>query len=358
VLGRRIRQVVAAIISTLIIALLASQAAQATPSAPITVSNAGPSGIGLALNRTGAGTLANAPYYQRALKSSLWVRTPAGLVFHSCSYSVPNGSKVDSIHGQITLPDGRSLPVKPCAYPRLILPGTQHALTPMASNAQPATTSGWMQGFQEDGLAPLGYLTVEYAAPSAPTQGTPEDIQWSALASDANGDSLLQPLVAWGGVGTIRNGTPTSNSSGDFLSMAAYYFWSGNAVAATFVKVNAADTLTVVVSASGCNSGGGGCTWLLYIGDGNTGQQSVFTVVSSPAYTTVIGGMFESYGASNCNMLFANHHLVFRDLAVDKLVPPGGATPMTPQFHKNVRDQECGMNTTYSTSGGDITWTP
>jgi hypothetical protein len=217
-----------------------------------------------------------------------------------------------------------------------------------------------MQGFQEDGLAPLGDLYVKYAAPNPPNQtsSTLEDLAWSAFASDPNGDSLLQPLLGWGYVGTLRNGSYTSNSSGLYLEMAAYYYWSGNAVAASFVGINPQDTIEVTMQASGCNSGGGGCTWLEYMFDDNNHAQSVFTVSSSPAYTTLIGGMFESYNATNCNMLFANHHLVWRVISVDTLVAPGGGTPMTPSFYKDVVDQECSMQTAYTTTSGDITWTP
>jgi hypothetical protein len=324
--------------------------------------NASSSGIGLSTESPHAhvGVLQNATYYDRALKSKLWVRTPGGMVFHSCAYNVPNGSYVDSINDKITLPDGTVRKLTACAYPRLTQPVKSPAVSgASAAQPRPAGTDGWMQGFQEDYLPPLGDLYVKYAVPSAPSQTSSSltDIQWIAFASDPNGDSLLQPLLGWGYIGTIKNGVETSNSSGLHLEMAAYYYWSGNAVAASFESVNALDTIEITMQASGCSSNGGGCTWLEYMFDDNTGAESEFTVGSSPAYTSLIG-MLESYNATNCNMLFANHHLVWRDLSVDKVVPPGGGTLITPSFYVDDVDQECSMKTADSSTGGDITWTP
>lgn len=321
------------------------------------------SGIGLkaGLPRAGTGVLADSNYYNRALKSKLWVRTSQGMVFHSCVYNVPNGSHVDSIHGTITRPDGQSQPLTPCAYPRLLQSKQHSALAnPSAASASPAGTNGWLQGFQEDALPPLGFLYGKYAVPNPPNQTASnlEDLAWSALAAGPGGNNgLLQPLIGWGYVGTLRNGTYTSNNSGLYMEMASYYFWSGNAVAASFQKVNPQDTIEMQVSATGCSSSGGGCTWLEYMFDDTNPATSEFTVSSSPAYTTLIGGMFESYNATNCNMLFANAHLVWRGLTVDKLDgSPSAGTPITPSFYRDVVDQECSMQTTYSSTSGDITW--
>jgi hypothetical protein len=211
-----------------------------------------------------------------------------------------------------------------------------------------------MQGFQEDGMPPLGYLDVSYAAPSAPSKTASNllDYMWSALASDPTGDSLLQPSAGWGKAGTIKDGTPISNASGQYLDMAAYYYWSGNAVAASFVKINAKDTLEVNISGYNCNSGGGDCTWFLEIYDENTNGISDFTVGSSPAYTTLIGGMLESDNASGCDMLFANHNIAFRDIYAGTV----GGSAVTPSFYENDTDQECSMNSTFNSTGGNIYW--
>jgi len=352
----RIQILAVAIVSALLMGALANQAANAKPSALAPLSKTPSSGIGLAanLNRTGGGTLANPTYYDRALKSSLWVRTPGGLVFHSCSYNVPNGSKVDSVHGKITFPGGRIVSLTRCAYPRLVHPAAHPAIRPAGLQAEPLGTHGWMQGFQQDGLPPLGNLYVRYAVPSAPSSGTETDSAWSALANDPNGDVLIQPAVAWGFVSTAKNGVPIPNDSGQYLEMAAYYYWTGNAVAASFVQVKALDTLEAFASATGCDSGGGGCSWLISIYDDNSKAISQFTVGSASAFTTLIGGMFESRSAVNCTQLFANHHLVFRNIIVGTV---SGAL-VDPTFHKRVVDQECSMNTTYTDTSGDITWTP
>jgi hypothetical protein len=52
--------------------------------------------------------------------------------------------------------------------------------------------------------------------------------------------------------------------------------------------------------------------------DDNNSASSEFSVGTSPAFTTVIGGMYEVYNAKGCQTLFANHHLVFRNLSVGK----------------------------------------
>lgn len=361
---RPIPALIVTIVSSLLIGLFAAHEANAAPMVSATLAKAVPSGIGLApdLNRTAPGTLANATDYDKALRSSLWVRTPAGLVFRSCTYNVPNGSKVDSIHGGITLPNGRSLSMTRCAYPRLVQPKAPRSvqvdasqpLKPTSAQAHGLTSHGWMQGFQEDRLPPLGYLDVSYAAPSAPakTASDLEDYMWSALASDPTGGSLLQPAAGWGTVGTIKDGTVISNASGQYLDMAAYYYWSGNAVAASFVRINAKDTLDVHMSSSNCNSSGGDCTWFLEIYDENTEGISDFTVGSSPAYTTLIGGMLESKNASGCDMLFANHNIAFRNIYVDTVA----GSAVSPDFYENDTDQECSMNSTFNSTGGNIYW--
>jgi hypothetical protein len=345
----------------------AGQAAQATPSATSgqarQAAPATPSGIGLAagLNQAGSGTLANATYYNRALKSTMWDRTPSGLVFHSCYYHVPNGSYVDSIRGRITQPNGRVSSMSRCAYPRLVEPKATPAATPANTGAQPAaaaSSGGWMQGFEQSGLPPMARLYVKYAVPNYPNVSGAEDLQWSALATDANGSSLLQPLIGFGGVQTVKGGVNIPNASGNYLEMAAYYFWSGNAVAAAFQAVYPQDTVEVSIQSENCSTGGSGCTWVLDAEDDNNSASSEFSVGTSPAFTTVIGGMFESYFAKGCQTLFANHHLVFRDLSVGKYSTTTPFTAISPTFLKRVVNQQCSMNTTFTPTSGDITWNP
>jgi hypothetical protein len=275
---------------------------------------------------------------------------------------------VDSIHGRITEPDGRVLPLKPCPYPRLIPPGA--ALSIRSAGATASTLIGntptWVDGFEADNLPHLSYLSATLAAPYPPTYGTGGmwEYQWTALGS-LSANTLLQPSVGWG---TLNVSTYRPPLSGD-TEMASYYFWSGHAVAGTFYSVNPLDTLHVSIQGYNCGSGGGGCTWWMQISDQNTGQDSQLTVGSSPAFTSVIGEFESNVGAisgTNCQFLFANHHLVWRHLYVQDQ----NANTVTPSSYietgyndkapgQNVWN-DSGMNTTTSTSGGetaaDTTW--
>src|SRR5262249_48941284 len=119
-------------------------------------------------------------------------------------------------------------------------------------------------------------------------------------------------------------------------------------------RESALDTITGTMHASGCSSSGGGCTWVIKTSDGNNGNVSSISVVSSPSYRSAQGGVLESYGASGCNMLFANHHGVFRSISIDD----ASASPATPSFQHVVFDQECSMTMDISATSADILWTP
>lgn len=369
-MGRnRIWPLALAVVSLILVGVPAGRSAYAAPTASATAGKVPSSGIGLVANlpAKGVGLLRNSAYYERASKSSLWGQTPAGLVYRSCMYNVPSGSYVDSIHGRITLPDGRVVPMKPCPYPRLAAPSASPATTPTAAgggtlNAQ--QNPNWLDGFEGDNLPQLSYLTASLAAPSPPTVGLNGlwGYQWTALAS-LSGDSLLQPTLGWGklGVSTWR-----AALSGD-VEMASYYFWSGNAVAGTFYSVKPLDTVQVSIQGYNCGSGGGGCTWWMQITDVNSGQDSQLTVGSSPAYTSVVGEYESNVGTlgGTCQSLFANHHLVWRHLFVQSET---GAT-VTPSFYDTGYNDvgvattvwnDSDMNTIVSQAdgeaSGDITW--
>lgn len=333
---------------------LAAVTAVVAPSAAATAPP-DPSGIDMpaGLNQAGAGPLANSTYYQRALESPDWATTSGGLVFKSCVYNVPNGTEVDSVNNEFIMPNGTTQSVGVCAYPRLVMPQSTQATTDRGTTVHPAT-DGWMQYFGQSGLPALGTLDAGYAGPTAPTTGTTEeDFEFSGL-QPSNGSSILQPVVGWGSVYTGVGGTGTSNGSGDYVWMASYYYWSGNAVAGPFQYVDPNDTIYTTMTASKCSSGGSGCTWNIFMNDVSTTLQSDLVVYSSPAYNWIIGGALESYNGAGCDELFANHHLVWRDISVKTYT---GST-VTPSFSKYVVDQECSMNTTYTSTSGDITWTP
>ncbi len=137
--------------------------------------------------------------------------------------------------------------------------------------------------------------------------------------------------------------------------MDSYYVWGANNVAAGFLyRETPGDTIAGAMTARSCNSSGGGCTWAITTTDTNNGNVSSISVVSSPSYVSAQGGVLESYGASGCNMLFANHHGVFRNIAIDT----HSAAPATPAFQHEVFDQECSMSMNISATSADILWTP
>jgi hypothetical protein len=305
------------------------------------------------LNNSGSGVLKSTVYYDRALKSKLWTSTPNGLVYQSCVYSVPNGSKVDTIHGRITLPTGAVQSLQRCAYPALA--------SPVASST--AATSGWLYDFtaNEQAPHPLASVTGNMAAPSPPNEinTTAQDFAFTGFQS-AGASAILQPIVGWGGLTCIKNGVTCSNDTGPFLWMASNYFWDGNEVSATAKPINPGDTIHFSMSASNCTSSGGGCSWFISMVDNNTTASSAFTVVSSPAYNIYNGGAFESHGANDCNQLFGNGHLAWRGLSAQYFTSPGHAAPWTPTFVPIPVQDPCSMTAINyeSGNGGDILWTP
>jgi hypothetical protein len=358
---------VLAVVSLILVSVPASLAAHAATMASAPTVKVASSGIGLPVNlpSKGVGVLQNSTYYERASKSGLWGQTPAGLVFRSCIYGVPNSSYVDSIHDRIILPDGRVLPMKPCPYPRLTPPNVSTATksTAATGGTLSGNTANWIDGFEADGLPQLGYLTADLSAPYPPTlvNSALWEYQWTALGS-LSANSLLQPAVGWGKLDVSTYRAPLSGDT----EMAAYYYWSGNAIAGTFYSVKPLDTLSVSIQAYNCGSGGGDCTWWMQITDESSLQDSQLTVGSSPAYTSVFGELESNVGTQsglNCQSLFANHHLVWRNL----LVQTESATTVLPDYYdtgyfdfgagENVWNAS-GMNTLVNNAdtAADTTW--
>lgn len=340
-------------------------AAQPASAKPVAVPS---SGIGLphGLNAAGSGVLANARYYDRALKSKLWDPTPDGLVFHSCSYSVPNGSTVDSIRGRITRPNGTVLAVSRCAYPRLVRPNPASAarVRATASAGPISSTSGWLYDFSDvqEPPHPLSEVSGLSAAPSSPAQPSSSVSNFAFTAFQSTGSAIMQPILGWGYIATVKNGVSSPNASGPHPWMAAYYAWGGNSVAATVTSVSPGDTISFSMQASGCDSSGGNCSWFIFMLDENDNAESFFTVVSAPTYYNYSGGVYESYHATNCNQLAGNHHLVWRDLSADVFASPGNSVPYTPDFmvREYTDSDPCSMYATNigNENGGDIIWTP
>jgi hypothetical protein len=193
-------------------------------------------------------------------------------------------------------------------------------------------------------------------------RGDQSDFAFSGL-QPADESTLIQPVVGWGylDVGNGSSTTTIAPGSDDFMWMAAYHYTSnGNSIAARVRRINPGDTIWNWMEAYNCDRSGGHCHWLIDMADENTGAISSFTVVSAPAYTELDGGEFESYRATSCNMLFGNHHLVWRKLVVsDVNYRPIALISSLPRASMTVRAAHpCGMQTitTKASNGGDIIW--
>ncbi|HEX4833617.1 MAG TPA: hypothetical protein VH478_21280 [Trebonia sp.] len=364
----------AAVAAVALLGVLAGRPAHAGTGTGVSPSVTPSSGIGLpaGLNKTGSGFLANAAYYQRALKSRLWTPSPGGLVYKACSYSVPEGGEVDGIRNEILFPDGSVEHVSRCAYPQLVKPRSASpgakpaptatpAVSPAAATTPPASTNGWQYDFADySSPGPLARFDAVFATPASPISQDTDLANFMFDGIEDNvGDSIVQPIVGWGDIYTGKNGVETSNNSGLYLWMGSYYLWGGNAVAAAIKKVNAGDTINTSVVATKCNGSGGGCTWEVYMTDNNTGATSNIPVVSAPVYDTFYGGVYESYNAATCYMLFGNAHLTWRQEAVFYFSSPGVYKRYTPKFGAEADASTCGMYAVNYTSeiGGDILWT-
>lgn len=361
----RIAAVIALLTAVTLGTLGSSGIAGAAQSAPSGRSAVATSGIGMpeGLNNSGGGVLKNAVYYDRALKSKLWVPTPNGLVYQSCVYTVPNGSTVDTIHGRITLPTGAVRTLQRCAYPALASPAAPSASAAAGQPSSTAATNGWLDQFSAavQSPHPLASVTGNMAAPSAPNEINTGAQDFAFTGFSASGtSSILQPVVGWGGLTCSANGVTCSNDTGPFLWMDSNYYWDGNEVSATAAAINPGDTIHFSMSASNCNSGGGGCSWFISMVDYNTSATSAFTVVSSPVYDLYEGGVFESHNAQDCNQLFANGHLAWRGLSAQYFTSPGHAAAWAPSFVPIYGEAPCSMTVTnyQSKTGGDILWTP
>jgi hypothetical protein len=350
----------------------AAQPAQPAPGSSALGGSAAPaSGIGMpeGLNNTGNGILKNPVYYARALKSKLWVAGPTGLVYQSCAYTVPNGSTVDSIHGRITLPSGAVRPLRRCAYPMLANPAAAaHPAGTHSSAATPAATAtfptnGWLDDFTDySTIGPLASVTGNMGAPAVPSapNSNVEDFAFSAFLAAAPINSIVQPIVGWGGLYCSKNGVACSNGTGTHLWEDSNYEWDGNEVSAPSQPIAQGDTIHFSMSASKCNSSDGGCTWAISMSDDTSTRSSAFSVVSSPPYSQYTGGSLEVYNATNCGELFGNGHLSWRSLSARFFITPGNSAAFTPSFTPDPRNPVCGMYTENSGSGtgGDILWTP
>lgn len=327
--------------------------ALAAARAPGQQASAGPSGIGMARIAPGdPKTRSDAGLYAKAMKSSDWTRTPDGLLYKSCFHQVPPDATLIPDKNEIVFNDGTVQTFASCPYPRLLNPHQAASNAPAPAPAAPGT-NGWMQASWWNAPTGLGYLSTGYAVPTAPTVSGATDYIFSSF-EPSNGSAIIQPVVGYGYTSYNNSTYGSGTIGGNFLWESSYYVWGNNAAAGYLYKVTALDTINGTMSASGCGSGEGGCTWTIHTKDVNSGYDSTLTVESDPKYDTVQGGVLESYGANGCNMLFANGHAVFRNIVVKN--ESGGQ--LTPSFVHEVWDQECSMHMNITSTAADIIWSP
>lgn len=328
----------AGVVSACLLAGASGTAAQAAAASPAA---AGPSGIGLAAG--GPAVLSSAAYYDRALTSPDWVKTPDGLVYRSCSGQIPQGDELDAVDNVIITASGARKPIPACPYSRLVPP--QQAA---AAGAAPAPSGpGWLSSsawHSDDWISSLSAAYAAPAAPSNPPYGGGATYLFAGL-SPTNNSAILQPVLGYG---------PTNGAagSGDFLWMASYYFWGGNARSGPVIPVGYNDTIKTSMVAKCPNSTGGECTWTITMVDKKSNRKSILVVRSSPAYHWVYGGVLEAY-ITDCNQLFRNGHGVFRNLIADDGVT---GKELTPPVAASVPGS-CSATTNVGVGATDITWT-
>jgi hypothetical protein len=223
--------------------------------------------------------------YAQAVHSKDWVKTPEGLVYHSCAYSVPEGAIAQTSPdgtGEIKETSGAIVHIPACNHPTLADPAGRASGTEAAATASPAATAScengdtnwWAETCWRDSTW-INSLTENFSIPSNPSSDGALFFIFPGL-EDSGQDSILQPMLNWG-----ANGSIVTNPNIWYIM--SEYFWSGNWVHSPPKHVNPPGTVTGSIIASGCNSGGGGCAWLITTSVG--GNSTSITVGTSPAFT-------------------------------------------------------------------------
>ena len=290
--------------------------------------------------------------YAAAAKSKNWVRTPEGLAYKTCVYTVPPGAVVD--HGVIVKRDGTRKPMAPCthrtlAYPRADAPSTvtPRGAAPRAGSCPVVSNSAWWA--DSCAVAPtwLGSLSERFSVPSNPTQDGALIYFFPAFV-DSSGGNILQPVLTWGA------NTATNNVSNPNIWYITnwYVISDGRFAHSNNVHVSAGNTIDGSISETGCNSSGANCTWSVNSGvEGGTSAPTL-TVVSGVTYTFVYGGVMEVPRASGCVETPPNGHEAFRNLAVTT-----HSGSFTPSFINQTPFPECSVSMRSSSTGADILWT-
>lgn len=283
--------------------------------------------------------------YAKALASTDWVRTPAGLVHKDCVHRVPNDTTVD--RDGAVLPSGERQTFPACAHPRLVNPAGD-AKSRATAVTQDFPTDGWLVSTWWDSPTWVRRMTADYTVPAAPASNGAVDFFFSSLEPAAQNE-IVQPVLTYG-ANNDGNGNPIGGNNWYINSW--YVPPTGSAVIGPTVQVSPGDTIRGLMDGTNCSNTGTNCTWIVSSVSARTGQESRINVQSPPAYPTVQGGVFEAYGATSCAMFPADRHITFSNIRV--YGPTLNA--LTPSYHTYNPNPECGMSASYSSTSTDIRW--
>lgn len=296
----------------------------------------------------------NAAAYAAASQSSDWVRTPGGLVNKSCVHHLATGSKlvndrVVTATGQVQAPDT-------CAYPRLVKPGSADASLER-SGAEPAlsaraksssdsgpvpATNGWMAASWWSASTWFRQLFADFTVPNAPATAGATNFFFPSFEPSA-GNAIVQPVLSYGG---------SAAGGGNYWYITSWYVAPGGTYYGNNVTVNSGDTIHGAMTANNCNGDGTNCQWTITTTDDNGGGTSTLNVTTPESYSTAQGGVYESYGVSDCSMMPSSNHIGFSNIS---MYGPS-LEQLTPAFGQQLFDTTCGVNESHSNTTTDITW--
>ncbi len=279
----------------------------------------------------------DAAAYAAAEQSSDWVRTPAGLVNKACVHHLPAGAKlvndrVVTAAGQVQAPDT-------CAYPRLVKPGSAKSHEP--SGPVPAT-NGWMAASWWSASTWFRQLFADFTVPGAPATAGATNFFFPSFEPSA-GNAIVQPVLSYGG---------SAAGGGDYWYITSWYVAPGGTYYGNNVTVNSGDTIHGAMTANNCAGDGTNCQWTITTTDDNNGGTSTLNVTAPESYSTAQGGVYESYGVSDCSMMPSGNHIGFSNIA---LYGPS-LEQLSPDFGQQLFDTTCGVNESHSATTTDITW--
>lgn len=281
-------------ITSLLLAVGTAGTAQASTNAPQQTGSA----AAASTSTPSMGASSDQAAYAAALKSPDWVTTPEGLVNKSCEHTVPPGATFDQNENRVVLASGVKEPAfQRCAYSPLLAPGQgETAKAPSAASFTP----GWQAYSWWNSPQWLTGIVSTFEVPKAPSVGGTEDFFFSSLQSSGN-FAIVQAVLRW-----ERNQWYIQSE----------YYWGGKDVRGNMVAVAPGDTISTVVGAGGCSSGGD-CSWYIDGTDLVTNQVSSLNINAAQPFISAQGGVMElPDNPTACNQLPASGNIDFDGIYV------------------------------------------